>query len=319
MPNILFASNSVSHFVGSEISNLSWGYDANRVPYAIKAPVETVVSSPNFDETTTDETWFHFTFGADEWHANNDEPICEIVDIDGNRVIRFSCRDSTSFGWRLDTNIDGNVNSYLRAFPIPESRRMACDIKVGLTGVQAHIEVYINEMRIFNVTYAIASHEKPRALWLGGISRADVTQLFSEIIIADGDTRNARLDLLRPVSAGVYGNWDGPLSSLSDDDPTTGMTTTSPAQNQSTILTPYTGANNISNIVQVTTSVRGINSPTQLQHLVRMSAVDYLTSSFAVPFEKTYQITDWTQNPATSLPWTATDIETAEFGFKSIA
>jgi len=255
------------------------------------------------------------------WYVNNDEPICEIVDIDGERIIRFSNRDRFDFGWRLQTNIDGNINTYDRVFPIPEDRRMTCDVKIGLTGVQAHIEIFVNEMRIFDVTYAIASHKKPRALWLGGMTSSGGVgdQLFSEIIIADGDTRNARLDLLRPVAAGAYGNWDGPLSSLSDDDPTTGMTTTSPAQNQSTILTPYTGADNISNIVQITTSVRGINSPTQLQHLVRMNAVDYLTSSFAVPFEKTYQITDWTQNPATSLPWTATDIETAEFGFKSIA
>lgn len=321
MPNILFASNSVSHFVGSEISNLSWGYDSNRVPYAIRAPLETVISTPNFEETTTDNTWFHFTFGSSLWYVNNDEPICEIVDIDGSRIVRFSNRDHYSYGWRLDTNIDGNINTYLRVFPIPDSRRMTCDIRIGLTGVQAHIEVFVNEMRIFDVTYAIASHKKPRALWLGGLKSNgnEHDQLFSEIIVADGDTRNARLDLLRPVAAGAYGNWDGPLSSLSDDDPTTGMTTTSPDQNQSTILTPYTGANNISNIVQVTTSVRGINSPTQLQHLVRMSAVDYLTSSFAVPFEKDYQITDWTLNPATSLPWAAVDIETAEFGFKSIA
>lgn len=72
---------------------------------------------------------------------------------------------------------------------------------------------------------------------------------FSEVIISDSDTRNARLDLLRPVSAGAYENFDGPLSSLADDDPTTGMTTTLPDQSQSTILSDYAGANNISNVV----------------------------------------------------------------------
>ena len=321
MPKILFASNSVSHFPGSIIGTDSWSFDSNRVPYSIRCPLATIASSPNFTPTTTDETWVHFRFGSNLWFVNNDEPIVEIVDISGNRILQLSMFNKAAEGYHLRYSINGTSNTISRAVPILASSLTTCDIKVGLSSVNASIEVFINEMRIFDVSFAISDHEKPRAIWLGGSygSGGSGQINYSEIIVADADTRNARLDLLRPVSAGAYGQWNGPLSSLSDDDPTTGMTTTVADQKQSTVLTPYTGANNISNIVQVTTSVRGLNSPTKLQHLLRMSAVDYFTSSFDVPYAKDFQVTDWQLNPATSLPWVAADLVGTEFGFKSVA
>jgi hypothetical protein len=323
MPNILFASNSVSHFPGSIISSLSWSFDSKRVPYSIRTPRLTICSSPIFKASTTDETWFHFRAGMDDLYVNNDEPIAEIVDYEGNRIFQLTYHNKTSEGYHCRASIDGQSFTNVRYLPNIKNQMRTYDIQLKMTGVQAEIRVYVNEILIEEMTFAIANHEKPRFLWLGGADgdfSGDFGNCFySEIIVADGDTRNARLDLLRPTAAGVYEDWNGPLASLSDDDPTTGMTTTMAEQFQSTILTPYTGADNISNIVQVTTSVRGINSPENLQHLIRMSGVDYLTPNFAIPYNKDYQVTDWTLNPATSLPWQADDLTSAEFGFKSVA
>lgn len=328
MPNILFASNSISHFPGSQIGSLEWAFDSRRVPYSIKFPLETVGASPAFTESSTDETWVHFRVGAKVWWTNSDNPLIEIVDINGGRICQLSFRNRPENGWTLRTAIDGNTFSDVRYVPFLGASLRTIDIQIKLGTLQAEFRVYVNELLLIERSFAYnqLNARKPRFIWLGGASQgtgndslSDYEPHYSEIIIADGDTRNARLDLLRPVSAGVYGNWDGPLVSLSDDDPTTGMTTVSPNQTQSTILTPYTGANNISNIVQVTTTVRGLNSPTKLRHLIRMSGVDYLTPDFDVPFSKEYQVTDWTQNPATSAPWAATDLTNVEFGFRSIA
>lgn len=324
MPNILFASNSISHFPGSVIGSPDWAYDPRRVPYSIEMPISTVAASPIIKESTTDETWFHFKVGNRVWWANFDEPLCELVDINGDRILQLSFRNLVGNGWTMRTVMDGNTFSDVRYIPFLNASVRTIDVQVKLGTLQAEFRVYVNELLLLERSFAYnqLNARKPRFLWIGG-GTGDSNILnathYSEIIVADGDTRNARLDLLRPVSAGVYGNWNGPLVSLSDDDPTTGMTTVSPNQTQSTILTPYTGANNISNIVQVTTTVRGLNSPTKLRHLIRMSGVDYLTPDFDVPFSKEYQVTDWTQNPATSAPWAATDLVNVEFGFRSIA
>lgn len=322
MPNILFASNSISHFPGTIVGGEAWSYDANRVPYSIEVPIATVASSPLLEESQTDETWFHFRMGDSYWDDNRNEKICEIVDIDGNHILSMAYRNRSSHGYYASFTMDGSNYGDVRYIPILSNNLRTYDIQIKTTALEATFRIYVNELLIIERSFAIGSFVKPRFLWIGGkwgSGGAGRGGRFSEILVADGDTRNARVDLLRPVAAGAYTNWLGPLASLADDDPTTGLTTTQADQNQTTTLTPYTGANNISNIVQVTTSVRGINSPTKLQHLIRMSNVDYLTPDFNLPFEKDHQVTDWRLNPATSQPWEANDIVGAEFGFRSIA
>lgn len=319
MPNMLFASNSISHFVGSEIGSGTAYYDPDRVPYAIEVPQETVASSPyiNMFDANQEEWWFHFRMGKSSWGANEEEQICEIVDFNGTRLIHLAYQNRTSEGYHLRTNIDGNSFLYTRYIPMLSGQSRTYDIQMKITNLQFECRVYVNELLLETAVFAISGSNPPRYIWFGG--NAIGPARISEVIVADGDTRNARLDLLRPVAVGAYDNWAGPVSSLSDDDPTTGMTTLSPEQNQSTILTPYTGASNISNIVQMTQTVRGQNSPENLQHLIRMNGVDHLTANIALPFSKDYQITDWRQNPATSLPWDAADLVNTEFGFKSKA
>lgn len=320
MPNILFASNSISHFPGSYISGSSWAYDGNRVPYAIACPNETVCASPLIPLSQTNETWFHFKMGSTLWYVNDDDPVIELVNSIGNRVVQLTFHDRTTEGYHLRSQMDGFSFTNVRYIPMPNNQSRTYDIKVSFDGLSFEVSVYMNELLLEQQIYPVSNYDPPRYMWLGGqIGNFSAINQYSEIIVADGDTRNARLDLLRPVAVGAYGNWDGPVASLSDDDPTTGMTTLSPNQSQSTVLTPYTGASNVSNVVQVTQTVRGINSPENLQHLIRMSGVDYLTPNFAIPTSKEYQTTDWRLNPATSAPWDAADLASAEFGFRSIA
>jgi len=325
MPNILFASNSVSHFPGTSIGSADWTFDANRVPYSIETELLTKASSPPLPLSPdgTQEWWFHLKNGSTSWYSNSDDPIIEIVDSDGTRILELSMYNRSGEGYYCRYVVDGVTYTLTNTLPIANNIMRTYDVKIKDAGLNWEMSVYVNEMLIFNDSRPFTTFVAPASFQIGGHygdTNTNTTQYYySEFIVADGDTRNARLDLLRPVAVGAYGNWSGPVISLSDEDPTTGMTTVSPDQNQSTLLTPYSGATNISNIVQVTTSVRGINSPTQLQHLIRMSAVDYLTPSYTIPFSKDYQITDWALNPATSQPWEAADLLTAEFGFKSIA
>lgn len=327
MPNILFASNSVSHFPGSVIGAPAWSFDSNRVPYSLEViPAMKVSSPPIPDPGAGNEWWFHFRCGAENWYVNNNEQFFELTTEDGTSIYRISFHDRiTTEGFHFYLDADGTDYFNTRPnIPWGDNQLRTFDIQYYFNGVNLTVRCYCNELLLHTFDIPVASYYRPSRVLLGGfIGTSDETvgkSYYSEIIVADDDTRNARMDLLRPTAVGVYGNWQGPVVSLSDDDPTTGMTTTLPDQNQSTILTPYTGANNISNIVQVTTTVRGINAPENMRHLIRMSGVDYLSpDTYAIPFEKDYQITDWASNPATSQPWAASDLTNIEFGFRSLA
>jgi len=328
MPNILFASNSVSHFPGSVIGAPGWSFDSNRVPYSLEVVPAMKVSSPVItDPGAVNEWWFHFRAGAEDFYINNNEQFLELTTDDGISIYRISFynRITSGEGFHFYLTADGSNYAEVRGFiPWGNNQLRTFDVQYKFTGVNLQVRCYCNELLLHTYDIPVASYFRPARMLLGGfigtVNETVGRSYYSEIIVADADTRNARMDLLRPTAVGAYGNWQGPVVSLADDDPTTGMTTTLPNQNQSTILTPYTGANNISNIVQVTTTVRGINAPENLRHLIRMSGVDYLSAdTYAIPFEKAYQVTDWAQNPATSLPWTATDLVNVEFGFRSLA
>lgn len=320
MPNILFASNSVSHFPGSVISATTGMWDASRVPYAIETLTNSPAASPTLQDSTTDETWVHFRHAADNWFINTVDPIIEGVDENGDRIFRLRYGPRTTDGYILNVDIEGTTYTSGRYIPILESGLRTYDIAYKRTSLTSIVEIYVNEFLLMREERNITSQgPQLKNVWLGGgYGYTGQNQYWSEIIVADADTRNARLDLLRPVSGGHYGQWGGLLSALADDDPTTGMTTTLDNQKQSTVLSPYGGAENISNIVQVTTSVRGLNSPEQLAHFIRMSGVDYQYATvYDVPESKEFQITDWNTNPATSLPWSSADLTNIEFGFES--
>lgn len=322
MPKILFASNSISHFPGSLIGSASYSFDATRVPYSIQPPQMTPISSPKLLPSTTEETWFHFRHSmSNVGNGTQEEPIFEVIDQFGNVIVKLNYRNNGTTGYRLYSYVGGNTFTNTRYFPNGAGRARTYDLRLQQTALNARIELYMNEILIEVQDYPISFFTIPERLVLGGTTGGTAAGewYYSEIIVADGDTRNSRLNLLRPQAVGAYGAWQGPVSALSDDDPTTGMTTTQADQNQSTILTPYTGAQNISNVVQMTTSVRGINSPDRLRHLIRKNAVDYLSDPFDLPFAKDLQVTDWQVNPATSLPWVAADLVGMEFGFRSAA
>lgn len=320
MPEHLFASNSISHFVGSTFKNDAWSYDANRVPYSIYAPPSTVIACPDWEPSTSQETWFHFRGGSNEWRSDIEDVFFECFDEDSNSLVKLLLRDQSAYGYKLIMNTSEQSKTVVKWIPVANNQMRTFDLRIQHTGLLMHVDLYINELLLLSGELSQTGERIPVRAYFGGVTGNGASGFYmSEVLISDSPTLNARLDLLRPVSGGVYGNFNGPISSLADDDPTTGMTTTLEDQKQSTILSEYTGANNISNIIQTTTTVRGINSPTKLQHFLRMSGVDYATPSFDVPFIKDYQVTDWKLNPATSLPWAASDLESLEFGFESKA
>ena len=326
MPNILFASNSVSHFPGSVIGAPVWSFDNNRVPYSLEVVPQMKVSSPLLKQPSGTEWWYHFRAGSEDFYRHNNEQFFELATADGISIYRVSFyNDINRKGFHFYLTADGSDYTETRRYiPWGNNQLRTFDIQYLFTGVNLQVRCYCNELLLHTYDIPVASYFTPARMLLGGFRGTNNgltgKSYYSEIICADGDTRNARLDLLRPTATGVYGNWNGPVISLSDDDPTTGMTTTLPDQSQSLILTPYTGANNISNIVQTTTTVRGINAPSNLRHFIRMSGVDYLSAdTYSIPFEKEHQITDWSENPATSSPWAATDLTAVEFGFRSLA
>jgi len=324
MPKILFASNNIAHWPTAVAGSVPGTFDAARVPYSIAMSNYETLNSPQFTPTTGESTWFHFRIFTNSIRHAGADPLLNAYAEDGTLLFQLRKKNST-YDYTIHGEIfDGNTSlTDDSSIDLTRSKVGFIDVEYIVTSLKIELKLYVNGTR--SMTLLLNSNPNSFtapvtfSLGCGFTENLNDIQHVSEIIVADGDTRNARLDLLRPVAAGAYEDWQGNLAALADDDPTTGMTTIAPAERQTVTLSPYTGASNISNLVIVSQTTRGQNSPTGMKHSIRLSTVDYDSDLIPVDFPLQYNITDFEINPATSLPWEGSDLSLIETGFVSVA
>lgn len=328
MPNIVFASNNIAHFPNANAGSVVGTFDNARVPYSIQAENDEELGSPVFTPVTGDTTWFNFRIYCHATVYNGANTMLRAYDTDDNVLFNIRKRPSVTSGQAQIQLFDGSTSQEVDLDTLLTFKKINfVSVKYTQTNLGIELEVYINGQLAGTAEFFSNPNNYGNPVRFvigcpftnGGLNGDDESkQPYSEIIVADGDTRNGRLDMLRPAAAGTFEEWEGSIGVLADDDTTTGMTTLTGGDKQTVTLSAYTGASNISNLVTISQTTRGQNSPTQLQHLVRLSGVDYPSAAKLIPFELAYQITDYNTNPATSLPWTASDLSAIETGFESV-
>lgn len=324
MPNFLFASNNISQFPAAQINTDETNFDSNRVPYGISFANDAVQASClPFPRTTNNETWIHFRYGVDTTFNN----------INGNVLFM---RDSSTQVDVLSLVKVNNVAPFARLTINDGVSTQTADVNAALaTGanisVDIRFEILLTEMRAtmwidgtqvcvvtLQVNQGNVLHPDVVRLAAGGRYQSNYPT-FSEIIVADGDTRNMRLNMLRPILPGTYSDWQGSILNLADDDTTSGMLSTTPGDKVSYDLSEYTGSNIISGVISVTTGSHGLNGPENLRHFLRQGGVDYASADQAVGDTLSTQVVNWNLNPSTTQPWAESDLTGIEFGLESVA
>lgn len=328
MPKILFASNNISHFPGSIPGSAAGTFDPLRVPYAVLMTNYQLLTAPDFTPATGDTTWFHFRTYSD----GNGYTIPT-----GATGILFQCQDSLN---RNLMRLTRQANVYTQGItltifngtttitanstiPMTQSKMNFIDISLKITPVLIRADLYINGALACFASFGSNPNSltNPIRFSLGCSHTESLTmgQSFSEIIVTDGDTRNARLNFLRPVTGGAFSQWEGDLAALGDDDPTTGLYTKVANERHSAGLSTYSGAQNLSNLVSVSQTTRGLNSPSKIKHFIRQGGVNYDSPNIDLPYSLQYNLYDLPLNPATGMPWTSTDLSSLEVGVLSVA
>lgn len=322
MPNYLFASNNVAHFSTAVINTETDRYDSTRVPYGFHAQSGDSITSPEFEKTSTDVTWIHFRQYNETLYGNVNGEVFAVLDDNGNEIVQIN---KTSIGGQSANLVLSDGISSINADiddPYNSDAMVTYDIKVEIIFTDMLVEVYRNNVLIGSLNLQVNQSNisaPSRIRFKNQIEYNGHTLVFSEIIVSDSDTRNARLSFVRPVSLGAYNDWDGAVTDLTDDDTTTAMTTRDADQSVSLLLDAYSGSTSISGIVTSSLTTLGQNAPSGIAHLMRLSGVDYEGTTFNPTDSFDSQIQSWDINPATSLPWTAADLAALEYGFRSKA
>lgn len=329
MTEIVFASNNASHWPFSNTTTAAGEFDATRVPYGLKLKYNELITSPDFLTVAAgNTTWIHFRMFTDsvEYSDAVAPRFVMVFDANGDKLF-----EATKQGGTFDHICDiflydgvGTANSSMSS-QFTDNAVNGVDFEYFNDGSSSYVKMYANGGLVATVNLGNTNNRgKPTSLVIGGaMVEDDQTTKFmvvSEIMISDSDTRNGRLNLLRAVTEGGETDWVGLAPSLSDDDPTTGLTTITAEERESLTLTAYVGAANISSVVVVTQAFAGANAPQNIRHTVRMEGANY-DGAADIPLTPTlsYGLTHFEINPSTSLPWVEGDLPTLEIGFISKA
>lgn len=324
MPNILFASNNLVHWPLSISSSESVTFDSSRVPYSLQLNYNEVMSSPVFTPAAGNITWIHNRMYMDALYTTSTFQMMRAFDDTGQ--ILFSIDKKSGSGEYITIlklyRPSGSL-TIEQTFPFNGFKMNSVDVRYENSGSELNMGLYVNGGLAGYLSWTgAAGWGQPAYFTLGAVFAAQNTGSMhvTEMIVADGDTRNARLNLLRPTAVGGETDWVGIATDLADNDPTSGMTSIAAAERQTLTLSAYTGAGNISSLVVATMALAGANAPQNFRHTVRMGATNY-DSSADIPLgqDLRYGLTDFQINPATSLPWVSGDLGSLEMGFISKA
>lgn len=322
MPNYLFASNNVAHFSTALINTEAGRFDATRVPYGFSAQLNDEITSPFFEKTSTDVTWVHFRQYHEVTYSNINGEIFAALDDNGNEIVQINKITKGGQAGRLTISDGVSTIDTLINEGYPDNVMVTYDIKIEIIFTNMLVEVYRNNVLIGSLNLQVnqSNITAPSRIRFKNYAQFSGHQfVFSEVIVSDSDTRNARLSFVRPIALGAYNEWAGSVTDLTDDDNTTAMTTRDPEQSVSLDLDTYNGASAISGIVTSSLTTLGQNAPSGIAHLMRLSGVDYEGTVFNPTDGLDSQVQSWDINPATSAPWTAADIAALEYGFRSKA
>lgn len=148
---------------------------------------------------------------------------------------------------------------------------------------------------------------------------------WSEIIVADSDTRGMALASLTPLATGNTALWTGAVTDINEStlsDTTTASTATA-GQLEEFTVTPASAIGTTTGVLAVVVSARaakGSTGPQNLQAAVRTGATDYVSANLPVTTILGTVQNVWATNPNTSATWAGSDLTAAGFniGLKSI-
>ncbi|CBW47076.1 hypothetical protein [Roseovarius sp. 217 phage 1] len=323
MGKILFASNNPTHFGPLAYTDTSYVRDSSRIPYSIRFDADISTPLGVIKPTTTGEVWIHFRADTVN-NAPSGDPSGDVIRIYDDQM-RLLLKGSTGINTFFtdftfyDTNGSTSTQNDVLDYSIGTG---AWDIRFVFDPFFMQCQIYQGTVLRFDRTLNANPNnvgQVGRVDWLTKFHYAG-SGFISELIIADSDTRLARLNMVRPNGNGFHTDWLGQVSTLADNNINTGLTTNSVNQRHSVTLEPYTNTEIISNVLITSQHFRGANSPGTIRHFIRATNIDYdHVDAFTVAFNNTVSQTDYEINPATALPWDLADIGSLEFGFKSEA
>lgn len=334
---LMFVSNNLADFGGNFVSSTTAGkHRSSRVS-------SSVITHGNFGTHETGLVSFAPVSGNVTYiHAqvalsggaptpNNSsadgELYCDVFDGNGNRILGFDVLNGD-----VVLNVFGaTTGSQTRDNWIHGGQDIqALDIMIDLSGGDINVKAWTGavdsdavpdwDITVANTgTVKIAPIKVEWRVWRISNQLESFWQHISEMIVADEDTRGWGLTDLITYGAGDHSDWNGDVTTLTDQDNETGINTQTIGDKVSRKIATYTGpaSSSIRAVVLATrVSAQGITG--DVRQLLRSGTTDYPGANLGASSSLGYDLTEWVDNPETSVPWDTADLTDFNFGLEAV-
>jgi hypothetical protein len=269
-------------------------------------------------EVVGNVTWYHLRASCDNVYLS-DGILMNIRDQQSNYIAQLYMNHNGPIELRMFA--DNNPQS--GEFSLGEHTQYSWDIKVEHSAAEITVSWYVNGGLIHQLTDAntTSNFGKPVSIELRtGDYQNDMS--YSEIIIADEDTRGMRLREMRPTSLGTFQEWDGGIGALRDFDLATGLSTDTADRRASfgvTNLKHVSDGDVINRVVAQTYAQRGETGIARFNHFFRFGDGNVTDSTTDHDLDEygQYFLEEFPLNPRTGAAWVPADLSGIQTGVRS--
>ena len=327
---IYLATNDINDVAGFQAYDTTAGrYDSN---YVSQGLLRTSLGSrawPCFvghqqDVSTDDEAWFHFELWAeDTWSRSSDDGAWLRLLGENGKILAFIDVDNGAATARVYNN-SGNHTDAASTFVIPEGTLESFDIMYKDDLTTCTFEIYLSGTLLTSASRnSTGTRTMPHAIQFdhNDITIYNGDWVYSQFIFANESTIGMKMQKIRPNAVGNYTDLASDVTTVSNDDPSSGWISNTHGDKQSFTTTGYTlPAGRAVHSVNVRTDMR--TAVTGVQHIrpfVRIASTDYDLGADLTPYNNSKRGllgSMWVRNPATNTDWTEAEIQALEAGFE---
>jgi hypothetical protein len=265
--------------------------------------------------TETSEVFFHADWYQDAWF--NPEDVVTFFDGAGLAVFRLRVSNSSMLCQAQYLASDGttwtNIGS---SFTTLLDTRNTIDIHMNAAN-PGTVSVYMSGTERSTGT-ADLSH-------IGGVAyyriRSSLNSYWSQMLLSTESTIGHRLKTVPPTGAGATTDWTGTFNEI-DEIPYNDADFVNSSTNGQVELfshgTTIPSGYRVKAVIVAARAKRGSTGPSNLQLALQSGGTTYTSSSKALGLGYGAYTAVWENDPATAAPFTASAIETLQFGVKAI-
>lgn len=286
-------------------------------------------SSPNYAYAAlpdpVSEIWFHceiyrtnVSTGSTVWQASTST---------GQGILRLQMVTSTPATLQY---WNGTAWTTIGLVNLASNTLLQLDIHMRIADTGGVFEAFVNgvQVAVYTGDTNLFSGSQVKTITLGQVYNGIASTYWSQVIVTDtDDTRAMKLATLGPNADGALTEWTGSytdvdeIGTYNDGDYISSGTPNQVELFGMSDLSATAATLDVIAFVMAGRGRKGAAGPQNVQMALRTSGVDYFSGNLPglSPVFAALTQTIWPNNPSTSLPWSTSDINGIQAGFKSIA